>query len=201
MHWLEADVTTAVQTGSWSCSRNPLVSETSITRLEHRTLSMGSRASEHCLCRAPIMMDPNQQGHQATAIVSAFNRWRLEHALVAIRVRDALNNSAPESVLRALVEEARGQLWALFAMKKVGQATSSALAASGLDCSCMDWSNFTEDCHASGNIEMPQSLAVLTKIYSILWGTFCKGRTAGRWVIEETFRIGRVYIIVASIEN
>ena len=70
------------------------------------------------------MLDSNQQGHQVTAIVAAFNRWRLEHALVAIRVRDALNNRAPESVLRPLVEEARGQLWALFAMKKVGHPES-----------------------------------------------------------------------------
>ncbi len=72
-----------------------------------------------CTRRAPFLMDPNHRGHQATAIVSAFNRWRLEHALVAIRVRDALNNRVPEAVLRPLVEEARGQLWALFAMKKV----------------------------------------------------------------------------------
>ena len=61
-------------------------------------------------------MDPAQQ---ATAIVAAFNRWRLEHALVAIRVRESLNHNAPEAVLRPLVDEARGQLWALFAMKKV----------------------------------------------------------------------------------
>lgn len=66
-----------------------------------------------------MMLDPAQQGNQATAIVSAFNRWRLEHALVAVRVREALNINAPDAVVRALVDEARGQLWALFAMKKV----------------------------------------------------------------------------------
>ncbi|KAK9845695.1 hypothetical protein WJX84_008960 [Apatococcus fuscideae] len=48
-------------------------------------------------------MDPAQQ---ATAIVAAFNRWRLEHALVAIRVRESLNHNAPEAVLRPLVDEA-----------------------------------------------------------------------------------------------
>ena len=71
-----------------------------------------------------MMLDPTQQGHQTSSIVSAFNRWRLEHALVAVRVREALNTNAPDATVRALVDEARGQLWALFAMKKVLPARS-----------------------------------------------------------------------------
>ncbi|KAK9816296.1 hypothetical protein WJX74_000868 [Apatococcus lobatus] len=73
-----------------------------------------------------MMVDPAQQGHQATAIVSAFSRWRLEHALVAVRVREALNTNAPDTIIRALVDEARGQLWALFAMKKTLLASEDA---------------------------------------------------------------------------
>ena len=58
----------------------------------------------------------------------AFDKWRAEHSATVLSVRQAVADaSASDSNLRPLVEEARGQLWTLFAMKKAVICSESVL--------------------------------------------------------------------------
>ena len=60
--------------------------------------------------------------------MQAFNKWRSEHTTTVLSVRQAVNDGATsEGMLRQLVEEARGQLWTLFAMKKAVICSESVL--------------------------------------------------------------------------
>ena len=58
----------------------------------------------------------------------AFDKWRAEHSATVLAVRQAVaDGSASDTALRPLVEEARGQLWTLFAMKKAVICSESVL--------------------------------------------------------------------------
>ena len=58
----------------------------------------------------------------------AFDKWRAEHAATVLAVRRAVADAgASDAALRPLVEEARGQLWTLFAMKKAVICSESVL--------------------------------------------------------------------------
>lgn len=58
----------------------------------------------------------------------AFDKWRAEHTATALSVRQAVNDpTSSDAALRPLVEEARGQLWTLFAMKKAVICSESVL--------------------------------------------------------------------------
>ena len=60
--------------------------------------------------------------------MQAFDKWRSEHTTTVLTVRQAVNDSAAsDAALRPLVEEARGQLWTLFAMKKAVICSESVL--------------------------------------------------------------------------
>ena len=60
--------------------------------------------------------------------MQAFDKWRSEHTTTVLTVRQAVNDSsASDAALRLLVEEARGQLWTLFAMKKAVICSESVL--------------------------------------------------------------------------
>lgn len=64
----------------------------------------------------------------------AFDKWRSEHTATVLSVRQAVNDSTTsDAALRPLVEEARGQLWTLFAMKKAVICSESVLIIMNMD--------------------------------------------------------------------
>ncbi|CAK0737369.1 hypothetical protein CVIRNUC_000901 [Coccomyxa viridis] len=65
---------------------------------------------------------------QNEEVLLAFDKWRAEHSATVLAVRQAVADaSASDAALRPLVEEARGQLWTLFAMKKAVICSESVL--------------------------------------------------------------------------
>jgi hypothetical protein len=63
----------------------------------------------------------------------AFDKWRAEHVATALQVRARLEEGAADSALRPVIEEARGQLWTLFAMKKAVVCSESVLLIMNLE--------------------------------------------------------------------
>ena len=66
-------------------------------------------------------------------IVQAFDKWRAEHVATVLAVRQAVNEGAGDAALRPLIEEARSQLWTLFAMKKAVVCSESVLLIMNLE--------------------------------------------------------------------
>ncbi len=65
--------------------------------------------------------------------VQAFDKWRAEHVATVLAVRQAVNEGAADAALRPLIEEARSQLWTLFAMKKAVVCSESVLLIMNLE--------------------------------------------------------------------
>lgn len=65
--------------------------------------------------------------------VQAFDKWRAEHVASVLAVRQAVNEGASDAALRPLIEDARGQLWTLFAMKKAVVCSESVLLIMNLE--------------------------------------------------------------------
>ena len=65
--------------------------------------------------------------------MQAFDKWRAEHVGTVLNVRQHVNEGAQDAVLRPLVEEARQQLWTLFAMKKAVVCSESVLLIMNLE--------------------------------------------------------------------
>lgn len=63
----------------------------------------------------------------------AFDKWRAEHVATALSVRQHVNEGSPDAALRPLIEEARSQLWTLFAMKKAVVCSESVLLIMNLE--------------------------------------------------------------------
>ena len=66
-------------------------------------------------------------------MVQAFDKWRAEHVATVLAVRQAVNEGAGDAALRPLIEEARSQLWTLFAMKKAVVCSESVLLIMNLE--------------------------------------------------------------------
>ncbi|BDA44423.1 probable transcription factor TGAL7 [Coccomyxa sp. Obi] len=71
-----------------------------------------------------------QQNHE---VLQAFDKWRAEHVATVLGVRQAVNEGANDATLRPLIEEARSQLWTLFAMKKAVVCSESVLLIMNLE--------------------------------------------------------------------
>ncbi|CAL8470385.1 g9927 [Coccomyxa elongata] len=71
-----------------------------------------------------------QQNHE---VLQAFDKWRAEHVATVLAVRQAVNEGANDAALRPLIEEARSQLWTLFAMKKAVVCSESVLLIMNLE--------------------------------------------------------------------
>ncbi|KAK9915975.1 hypothetical protein WJX75_006823 [Coccomyxa subellipsoidea] len=71
-----------------------------------------------------------QQNHE---VLQAFDKWRAEHVATVLAVRQAVNEGAGDAALRPLIEEARSQLWTLFAMKKAVVCSESVLLIMNLE--------------------------------------------------------------------
>ena len=66
--------------------------------------------------------------------MQAFDKWRAEHTATVLNLRQAVNDpTATDAMLRPLVEEARGQLWTLFAMKKAVICSESVLVIMNME--------------------------------------------------------------------
>ena len=65
--------------------------------------------------------------------MQAFDKWRAEHVATVLAVRQAVNEGAGDAALRPLIEEARSQLWTLFAMKKAVVCSESVLLIMNLE--------------------------------------------------------------------
>ena len=82
-------------------------------------------SSPHALSARPSIGSPLSRARFAA---QAFDKWRAEHSATVLAVRQAVADaSASDAALRPLVEEARGQLWTLFAMKKAVICSESVL--------------------------------------------------------------------------
>ncbi len=66
-------------------------------------------------------------------VAQAFDKWRAEHVGTVLAVRQAVNEGANDAALRPLIEEARSQLWTLFAMKKAVVCSESVLLIMNLE--------------------------------------------------------------------
>ena len=80
------------------------------------------------LSRAPLARPAGSSLSMPCCGAQAFDKWRAEHSATVLAVRQAVADaSASDAALRPLVEEARGQLWTLFAMKKAVICSESVL--------------------------------------------------------------------------